>query len=485
MNLSKLIEAITPLDVAGDAQVEIKGITYDSRQVKPGWLFVAIPGANADGAAYISDALSNGAAAILSEHQIDPGHGIVHIQVSRARSALADLANTFYGNLSEQMKVIGVTGTNGKTTTCYMIRHILDDGGFVSGLLGTVAYEIGGRSIPASRTTPEASDTHAMFHQMRTSGCDSVVMEVSSHAIAMERVRGIDFSIGVFTNLTHDHLDFHKDMNSYFDTKANLFESLDAGKKHTAVINIDDPWGRRLVEERKLDVEIVPFGFGEEAVIRAHNIEPDADGTRFRVDTPWGKGRVHIRMAGRHNVHNALAALAVGGLCGIDLKRMVQSLETLETVPGRMEPVPNRRGRKIFVDYAHTDDALENVLTTLREICRERLIVVFGCGGNRDRGKREKMGRAACELADYSIVTSDNPRREDPGAIAGDIIKGFDDTGRFEVVLDRREAIETGIAMMNRKDMLLIAGKGHETYQEIDGTIVPFDDREVVREILG
>ncbi len=484
MKLNELLETITVLDVAGDLNVEVNGIAYDSRQVKPGGLFVALPGMKSDGAEYIPDALSNGAVAVVSERQLDLGSGVVHIHVPHARRALAELANAFFGDLSHRMKVVGVTGTNGKTTTCYMIRNILRDGGYTPGLLGTVAYEIGGRSLPSSRTTPEAPDIHSMFRQMQEHGCDSAVLEVSSHAIAMERVHAIDFKIGVFTNLTQDHLDFHRDMDSYFDTKANLFESLKRSDERSAVINVDDPWGRKLVE-RTLDVDIVTYGFSEQAQVRAAKVKLDAHGSSFRITTPWGEGRVHLRLLGRFNIHNALAAIAAGGLCGVGLQQIVCSLEQLDAVPGRLELVPNRRNRKIFVDYAHTDDALKNVLNTLREICKGRLLVVFGCGGNRDTGKREKMGRVACGLADYAIVTSDNPRREDPAAIVGDVIAGCDDPTRYEVVLDRRDAIAAAIAMMRRNDLLVIAGKGHETYQEFDGTIVPFDDREVVREIVG
>lgn len=485
MNLNELLESITTLDVAGDTNVDINGIAYDSRQIHPGHLFVAIPGEQADGAEYISDALSNGAVAVVSESRLDLGRKTVHIQVANARRALAELANVYFGDMSRQMTVVGVTGTNGKTTTTYMIRNMLRDGGFSPGLLGTVVYEIGEQSIPAARTTPESLEIQSMLQQMKARGCDSVVMEVSSHAIAMSRIHGLDFNVAVFTNLTQDHLDFHHDMDSYFEVKANLFESLEEGHGRAAVINIDDPWGCKLVEERNLDADVVTYGFRPEAQVHASKVDLDVHGTSFKVVSPWGNARVHLKLLGRFNIHNALGALAAGGLCGVDLHAMVRSLERLEAVPGRLELVPNRKGRKIFVDYAHTDDALQNVLTTLREICKGRLMVVFGCGGNRDRGKREKMGRVACQLADYVIVTSDNPRREDPAAIAADIVKGCSDSTHYQVVLDRRNAIETAIGMMKRKDILLVAGKGHETYQEFEGTVVPFDDREVVKEIVG
>ncbi len=485
MKLETLLQSTETLEVKGPVDIGIEGIAYDSRRVEPGGLFVAVRGHKADGAHYIAEALSNGAVAVVSEDELELGAGVVHIRVSCARRALAEIANVFHGDLSRQMKIIGVTGTNGKTTTAYMIRDVLRDGGFLPGLIGTVAYEIGNHALPASRTTPEAPDTHALFRQMREAGCDSAVMEVSSHAIALQRTRGIDFNISVFTNLTQDHLDYHKDMEGYFAVKSRLFHEHEKGEGRSVVINIDDPWGRRLLAGGGIKAEVLTYGLGEGAELRATDIKVDADKTCFRVSSPWGEARVRLNLLGRFNVSNALAALAVGGLCGIELDRMTQSLGNLWAVPGRLEPVPNRRHKKVFVDYAHTDDALRNVLTTLREICKGKLIVVFGCGGDRDRGKRALMGGVAAELADFSIITSDNPRTEDPGAIVADIIAGFAGKESFEVVLDRRDAIKEGLHKAGRKDILLVAGKGHETYQELKETIIPFDDRETVREILG
>jgi UDP-N-acetylmuramoyl-L-alanyl-D-glutamate--2,6-diaminopimelate ligase len=485
MKLNELLESVTTLEVSGSDHPEIEGIAYDSRQVRSGWLFVAVTGAQVDGADYIPDAISKGAVAVVSENSHELGAGVVHVQVPRARRALAEIANAYFGDLSRSMKVVGITGTNGKTTTAYMIRNILRDGGFLPGLLGTVAYEVGEHVLPASRTTPEAPDIHSMFQQMHGHGCDSAVMEVSSHALALDRVHGIDFSISVFTNLTQDHLDFHQNMDAYFDAKARLFRNMEKKPDRSAVINLDDAWGGRLANEQQVAAEVVTYGFDERAQVCASNASVNVHGTRFKVSTPWGEGKVHLQLLGRFNIHNALAAIAAGGLCQIDLQRMIQTLENIDAIPGRLELVANRKARRIFVDYAHTDDALKNVLSTLREICKGRLILVFGCGGDRDRGKRLKMGKVACEMADYSIITSDNPRTEVPGSIAGDIIQGFDDPGRFEVVLDRRNAIAQGVRLMGRKDILLVAGKGHETYQELDGTIVPFSDKNVIEEIVG
>jgi UDP-N-acetylmuramoyl-L-alanyl-D-glutamate--2,6-diaminopimelate ligase len=484
MKLNRVLERVTLLEVKGSLDVEVEGIAYDSRKVRPGYLFVAIHGHQVDGAQYITEALSKGAAVVVSENDLDLGCSVTHVRVPRSRRALAEVASVYFGDLSRQLKVVGITGTNGKTTTAFMIRSILHDGGFFPGLIGTVAYEIGERSIPASRTTPEAPDTHAMFQQMKEVGCDSAVMEVSSHAIALQRVHGIDFSVGVFTNLTQDHLDFHKDMDTYFNVKAELFLRLEAKHGRSAVINLDDPWGRKLVEEHKLKADIITYGFNERALVCASGATVSAGGTRFHVSTPWGEADVCLELLGRFNIHNALAALAVGGVFGVDLRRMVKSLEAIHSIPGRLEKVPNRKHKQVFVDYAHTDDALRNVLGTLREVCKGKLIVVFGCGGNRDQGKRQKMGEVANELADYSIVTSDNPRNEDPAVIASHIVDGFLDENRYEVVLDRRSAIEQGLRRAGRKDILLVAGKGHENYQETRGTIVPFDDREIIREMI-
>lgn len=485
MKLKLLLESISTLDICGSYDPDILGIAYDSRMVQPGWLFVAVSGHQADGASFITEALSKGAVAVVSENDLKLGSGMVHVQVANARRALAELSCAYFGDLSRQMTVVGVTGTNGKTTTSYMIREIFKKAGMHPGLLGTVAYEIGERAIPASRTTPEATDIHAMFKQMKDVGCDSAVLEVSSHAIALDRVYGIDFNVSIFTNLTQDHLDYHKDMDSYFDVKAQMFKGLEEGQNRSAVINVDDPWGRRLVDECQDGADVLTYGFGEKSMICASDATLSASGTKFNVVTPWGNRRISLQLLGRFNIHNALAAIASGGLCGVDLKVMAKALEGMKSVPGRLELVANRKGKKVFVDYAHTDDALKNVLTTLREICKGKLVVVFGCGGDRDHGKRPKMGKVAAELADMSIITSDNSRSEDPQSIAEDIMKGYVDLSTCEVILDRFQAIEKGLQLITRKDVLLVAGKGHETYQEFQGTIVPFDDRETVREILG
>lgn len=485
MKLNTLLDALESYEIDGSDHLDISDIAFDSRRVKAGVLFIAVPGLKRDGTEFVPQAVANGAVAVVSERRLKLDATVTNIIVPSARRAMAELTCCFYHEVSKDLLMVGVTGTNGKTTTSYLIRKLLIDGGYLPGLVGTVAYEIGARSIPSSRTTPEAPDLHSMLQQMKRAACDSAVLEVSSHAIDLDRVYGIDFNCCVFTNLTQDHLDYHNDMESYYGVKAKLFQMIGKRQNQFAVVNVDDPWGSRLVEETRDRINQVTFGFDSRAMVQACGVEVNEKGCRFQALTPWGDADVRLHLQGRFNVHNALAALAVGGVLGIDLKLMAQSLSNFTTVPGRLEQVENRRHRTVFVDYAHTEDALKNVLTTLREICKGKLYVVFGCGGNRDQGKRMRMGRVAAQLADFSIITSDNPRNEDPAGIALDIAGGFDGREVFALELDRRKAIEMGLNMLSRKDILLVAGKGHETYQESKGTIVPFDDRETVREILG
>ncbi len=486
MNLQTLIEAVRPVSVAGAADVEIKGLAYDSRQVRPGWLFVALPGEHADGRAFVADAVARGAVAVLSEAAEPPGRKIAHVVVADARQAAAEAAGAYHRHPSRRLALAGVTGTNGKTTTTYMIRQALEDAGLRPGLVGTVEYRIGERVIPASRTTPQALDLQAMLDQMAQAGCRSAAMEVSSHAVAQKRVWGIELDVAVFTNLTHDHLDYHRTMEAYFEAKADLFRALGRGeKKGAAAINIDDAWGRRLLGLVPPGVPVLTYGCAVDASVRADGVRLAASGSAFRLVTPAGSAEVRLRLLGRYNVSNALAAAAACAAMGLTPEATAQSLGRLGAVPGRLESFASPAGFSVFVDYAHTDDALSNVLTTLREITAGRLIVVFGCGGNRDRTKRPAMGAVAAQLADYSILTSDNPRKESPAAIIAEIRGGFGDRRHFDVVEDRAEAIRRGVGMARAGDAVLVAGKGHEPFQEFANTVVPFDDREVVRGLLG
>ena len=480
MILKELLGGIETVEVTGDISCEITGIVYDSRRAEPGSLFVALHGEKADGSAYIEDAIQRGAAAVVSQAPCAFGGSFPCIQVADARLALARLAGSFYDHPSARLCTVGITGTNGKTTVSFMLRDIFKAAGRRPGLLGTVRYEIGDRVIPASRTTPESVDLQVMFAQMDRAGCDSVVMEVSSHALAQHRVDSVLYDAAVFTNLTQDHLDYHGTLEEYFSVKARLFNQV----RRFAVINGDDLWGRRLLNDKKFLAGRVSYGFQEDAQVRGLNPNTDANGSRMRVQSPWGDAEITLQLIGRFNLYNALAAFAAAAALGIPVATIVKALAEMPCVPGRLEAVPNTKGKRVFVDYAHTDDALLNVLGTLREITPGRLVVVFGCGGNRDKGKRPLMGKVAARLADFSIITNDNPRNEVPEKIAADIAAGFDSERKYEIVLDRKTAIARGLELIGKKDVLLVAGKGHETYQEFNGAIFPFDDREAVREAL-
>jgi UDP-N-acetylmuramoyl-L-alanyl-D-glutamate--2,6-diaminopimelate ligase len=487
MKLGDLVKAITPVAFRGASDIDITGIAYDSRQVRPGHLFVALPGTRLDGAAFVDDALRRGAAAIVTAPSESQRRDVASIQVANPRRTLAALASAFYQHPSRRLQIVGVTGTNGKTTVAFLTRDILAAAGRKPGLLGTVNYEIGERIIPASRTTPEAADIQAMLDQMLQAGCQSVAMEVSSHALVQQRVHQIAFDAGIFTNLTRDHLDYHHTMEDYFQAKRLFFEILpEGGKKTAAIVNGDDPYGRRLAALARPEMPIIPYGLAPEAAVRAVDLRLSEKGSEFRVQAPWGTAPVQLKLFGRFNVYNALAALAAGGSLGIDLALMAEVLGQRSYVPGRLEPVDNRRGFQVFVDYAHTDDALDNVLQTLRELTRGRLIVVFGCGGNRDKTKRPLMGAVAARRADFTVLTSDNPRKEEPLEIIAQIRRGFEDTtAPYEVIVDRAAAIRRAIALAAAGDVILIAGKGHENYQEFANTIVPFDDRKIARDLLA
>jgi UDP-N-acetylmuramoyl-L-alanyl-D-glutamate--2,6-diaminopimelate ligase len=475
----ELLHGIDTLETSGDLSCEISSIAYDSRRVEPGALFVALPGMQVDGSVYIEEAANRGAAAVVTQSPCTFGRSFPCAQVPNARFALARLAGSFYGHPAARLTTLGITGTNGKTTVSFMLRDIFKAAGRRPGLIGTVRYEIGKRVLPASRTTPEAPDVQSLLFQMDRFGCDSAVMEISSHALDQYRVEGISFDVGIFTNLTQDHLDYHGTLEDYFNAKARLFDQV----KGFAVINRDDPCGRRLLAKGNVKAEVVSYGFEEGASVRGLNPQSGADGSRMTVESPWGNADISLRLIGRFNLCNALAAFAAAAAAGIPVETIRAALADMDSVPGRLESV-GTKNKRVYVDYAHTDDALRNVLNALREITPGRLVAVFGCGGNRDTGKRRLMGEAAARLADYSVITNDNPRNEIPEKIAGDIAAGFDSERKYEICLDRTAAIARGIELIGKKDVLLIAGKGHETVQEIGGAIFPFDDREIVREIL-
>jgi UDP-N-acetylmuramoyl-L-alanyl-D-glutamate--2,6-diaminopimelate ligase len=487
MQLRQLIQNLPDATVEGPVDREVAGITYDSRRVTPGMVFIAIPGQHVDGHEFIGTAVERGASAVICERsRLVPGR-VTKIHVADVREAMACAARSYYQHPSAKLKVIGVTGTNGKTTVAFMIKAILEAADIKTGLMGTVRYEIGDRVIPAQRTTPESIEVQQMMSQMLKADCQACVMEVSSHALDQKRVHGVEFDVGIFTNLTRDHLDYHGTMENYFAAKKKLFSSLGQGtKKGMSVINIDDDYGARLVAEGD-GVEIqLTYGFGEKARLRATKIELNADGSRFVVEAPGRKFAVRLPLIGRHNIYNALAAVGACLALRIDVVKIQAALNALPPVSGRLEMVSAGQPFGVFVDYAHTDDALKNVLTTLREITKGRVLLAFGCGGNRDSGKRAKMGRIAAELADFTLITSDNPRKEDPARIAAQVEEGYKSVrvDAYELELDRRRAIQHIIARAKPGDSVLIAGKGHETYQEFEDTVVPFDDRVHAQEAL-
>jgi UDP-N-acetylmuramoyl-L-alanyl-D-glutamate--2,6-diaminopimelate ligase len=485
MQLKVLARAITPRRVIGSLDREVESLAYDSRRVQSNTLFVAIRGEKSDGHQFVDQAIEQGASVIVADREISSPRATCLV-VDDSRSALADLSAAFYGMPAHKLKMAAVTGTNGKTTTTFLIKHICGRAGMRCGLLGTVQYEIGDRILPAIRTTPEALDIQELLAQIVNAGGRAAAMEVSSHALAQERTRGIEWDVAVFTNLTQDHLDFHRTMEKYFEAKAKLFQDLTSQSKKkgaTAVINIDDRYGEKLVSRLAGKIPVVTYGLGLHADFRASNYRTEFAGTSYQLDALGRSYLVRVPLIGRFNVANSMAALAAATVMGVSLRSAILSLARSPQVPGRLELVPAKRQFQIFVDYAHTDDALRNVLKTLRELKPRKLIVVFGCGGDRDRKKRPLMGRVADELADYAIITSDNPRKENPDAIISEVEKGFRST-HYERIVERAEAIRRAVAMAQPRDLVLIAGKGHEKYQEFADHTVPFDDLQVARRAL-
>jgi UDP-N-acetylmuramoyl-L-alanyl-D-glutamate--2,6-diaminopimelate ligase len=448
-------------------------------------LFVALHGEKTDGHEFIGHAIEKGAAAVVAERE-EKHPRATCVVVENTRSALADLSATFYGFPAKRLKLAAVTGTNGKTTTTFLIKHICEKAGLRCGLIGTVRYEIGERVLPATRTTPESLDLQELFAQIANAGCRAAAVEVSSHALAQERTRGLEWDVAVFTNLTQDHLDFHGTMERYFESKMKLFTQLaqqQKKRKAVAVVNIDDRYGEQLRNKIDKKISVITYGMGVRADFRASNYRMEFGGTSYQLDARGKSFLVRVPLIGRFNVANSMAALAAANALGVGLREAVLSLGKSPQVPGRLEAVPAKRQFQAFVDYAHTPDALLNVLKTLRELEPGRLIVVFGCGGDRDRQKRPLMGEIADRHADYAIITSDNPRKEDPNAIIAEVDKGFR-SAHYEKIVDRTEAITRAIELAQPRDIVLIAGKGHENYQEFADHTVPFDDLQVARRAL-
>ncbi|MCA1586268.1 MAG: UDP-N-acetylmuramoyl-L-alanyl-D-glutamate--2,6-diaminopimelate ligase [Acidobacteria bacterium] len=495
MTLADVLDPLRPLGIDNSTMpgaartVEVSSIVYDSRRAVPGALFVALRGLKADGVAFAKQAVDRGAVAVVAEVPGPDQLQAPWVVVPDARLALAIVSDTFYNHPSRRMPVVAITGTNGKTTTAYVLASILDAAGLPAGLLGTVTYRVGGEDREASRTTPEAPDVQRLLCEMLERGSRSAVMEVSSHALALKRVDGMRFAAAVFTNLTRDHLDFHPDMEAYFAAKRRLFEMLPAGAP--AVINLDDPRAASLVD---VGGRPITYAIGHTADVTPQRLDITLAGLSFELQTPLGAVPIRSSLVGRPNAYNILAASATGVALGLPLEAVRQGIARLPGVPGRFEVVSSPNDDvTVVVDYAHTDDALRNLLETARPLAVRRLITVFGCGGDRDRTKRPLMGMVAARLSDVVVVTSDNPRSEDPQRIIDEIMRGIpagrqSASGRtpdIQTMVDRADAIDRAVTLAERGDLVLVAGKGHEKYQQIRDRVLPFDDAEVTRAALG
>lgn len=477
MKLSDLIAGLDPVATRGDLGVEIAALAYDSRKAGPGTLFFCVPGEKADGHEFAASAVAAGSAALVVERELE--QPVPQVVVGDARAAMAPLAARFWGDPTARLRMFGVTGTNGKTTTAFLVREILEASGTHCGLLGTVKQVVAGVEEEVVRTTPEAIDLQATFARMLAGGDAACAMEVSSHAMVLHRADSVRFDVTLFTNLTQDHLDFHGTMEEYFAAKRLLFELPGASR----VVNVDDEYGRRLAAE----FDCVTFSAaGAEADYSAREVEFDPAGAAFLARTPHGELRLRTGLPGAFNVANALGAFAAAIALGVEPDTAAAGLAAAARVPGRFEPIDEGQGFAVLVDYAHTPDSVENVLRAARALTAGRLISVFGAGGDRDRDKRPKMGRAGGELSDLAVITSDNPRSEEPGAIVAEVAAGAE-LGAAEVVVevDRRAAIALALGRAGSGDTVVIAGKGHEQGQEFEGgRKVPFDDREIAREEL-
>lgn len=484
VTLATLLQGIPVLGRSGDWSHRITAIVTDSRRIVPGALFVALDGLRSQGHGFVDDAVARGAAAILSGHPVEGIPGADAAQVDAPRRVLAEVARRFHGHPESGLRLAGVTGTNGKTTVTTLLRHLLEQAESRPwGLVGTVRYHLGARSIPSYKTTPESADLAAFFRQMADANCAGACLEVSSHALSQDRVHGYHFAVAAFTNLTRDHIDYHGDLDAYLRAKGRLFDGSLGARPSAVVLNADDPASTKIAQ-LALPAPILTFGLAPSADLVAESLALTLEGATFNLR--W-KGRtvtVTSRLPGGYNVSNVLCALACTAALGHDPLALASVVTSFPGVSGRMERVEAGQAFPVFVDYAHTDDALRNALGMLRAITPGRVLCVFGCGGNRDRGKRPAMTRAVADLAHLSWATADNPRRETVEAIFADMRPGAGESGRMEFIPDRREAIARACAAAGPGDCVLVAGKGHETTQEFAETVVPFDDRQVARDVL-
>jgi UDP-N-acetylmuramoyl-L-alanyl-D-glutamate--2,6-diaminopimelate ligase len=480
MELERLVEGLPILSIQGDLKRNITRVVYDSRRAVPGSLFVCIDGFKTDGHKFIQSALDNGAAAFIVQKDIPRPEGVTVIRVPDTRYALAYAADAFFGHPSGAFALLGITGTKGKTTTTYMIKSILEQAGQTVGIIGTVANSIGSEKIPAQRTTPESLDLQEIFDKMKDKGADTVAMEVSSQGLKLSRVAACEFSIGVFTNFSQDHIggSEHPDMEDYFLSKMLLFSMAKRG-----LVNADSPYAKRVMECSKCP--FMTYGIHNRADIMATDVVTHSDRVEFRVESPWFSMPVEVSVPGTFSVYNALAAIGVAGMMGIRQEYILGGLKDIH-IPGRAEVVPTPgKPWTVMIDYAHTPDSLENILNTVKGFAPGRVISVFGCGGDRDRSKRPQMGQISGRIADFTIITSDNPRTEDPAGIISDIEEGIKLTkGKYRVIQDRTEAIRYAMEHAHKGDIIVLAGKGHETYQMFKDKTIHYDEREIVKEIL-
>lgn len=480
MRLGQLIAALDEKEVRGRLDVEIRSLAYDSRRVTPGALFVAIRGEQDDGHRYISSALARGAVAVVVDRG-DVQEAEVTIRVGNSRRALALLSAQWCGRPADGLRLVGITGTDGKTTTSFLLRSLLQAAGYRAGLIGTVATFTGEKKVPSQHTTPGALELHEILAQMVSQGNDFVVMEVSSHALSLDRVFGIPFEIGIFTNLSRDHLDFHRDFQHYRDAKALLFQRLKGEGSH-AVINLDDPNARYMIE--RTEAPVVTFSAKTKADVSLLRASFTTEETEIEANTPQGPICFKFHLLGRYNASNALATIAAGMALELPKDAIREGLERIAGVDGRFETLKTGRGFSVIVDYAHTPQALDRLLAAVKEMASGRVLVIFGCGGERDRGKRPQMGQLASKMADLVILTSDNPRSEDPLQILRDIEQGMAPGASYEIVVDRRQAIHRGLTLAEAQDVLVVAGRGHEQFQILGNQKVPFLDRAIILEEL-
>lgn len=491
--MKRLNEVVTDLKIGvlqGDLDSRIAGIAYDSRNVETDYLFVCIEGFTDDGHNYIEEAIDSGATALLVEKEVEVDSEVTVIKTDDTRLGLAEVSAAFYDYPSQELKVIGVTGTNGKTTNTYLIESILKKAGYKPGLIGTIKNKVGDQTFDSQRTTPEALDINKLLAQMVDKGVTHVVMEVSSHALDLNRVAKIDFDVAIFTNITQDHLDFHDSFSEYLAAKKKLFSGLEDSSEKTAVINIDDPYSDEFLEAASS--KVLTYGIEKDANLKAKDITISPTGVEFGLESTAGEIELDLNITGLFNVYNTLSAIGAGLSLGVGLKQIKAGLEEIQGIAGRFEIIEEAKDFGVIVDYAHTPDSLRNILETAHDFVKGRIIVVFGCGGDRDKDKRPIMGQVAVELGDFAVVTSDNPRSEDPAEIIADIEAGIkekdkikDEDGDYIIIEDRAEAINYGIESAQSDDLVFIVGKGHETYQTFKDKTIPFDDREVARRSLA